>query len=111
MKLRTVNQEDFGKLDGPYDVVVSASGYESRARFLATRLADRKVRISSRYAFAFKEHTQVCARPENDRCFSALGYNLLPCSGSSTLDARECFNSALLPLRACLKSQLFSQTA
>lgn len=99
MKLRTVGQPERADLCGPYDAVICSSGYESRARFVASQLAKGEVAIGSRYVLAFKEHDQALARPENDKRFRELGYKSLPCSGRSAPEVREYFESALLPLK------------
>src|SRR5258706_10900189 len=99
MFLHSVYQDEFAKVEGPYDLAVCASGYESRARFVATELAQRNIEVRSKFVFTFKEHMQDCARGANDRCFKELNYKDLPCSGRSTMDARKCFESALHDLK------------
>lgn len=99
MILRKVHQNSPSELATFYDAVVCASGYESRARFIATQLAEKHVRIANRYVFAFKEHNTDCARPENDRRFHELHYKPVLCSGSSTEEAKRCFESILLPIK------------
>jgi hypothetical protein len=95
MKLQIVQQRDFGRLSGPYDAIISASGYESRARFVAEQLNKNEVVAKKKFAFAFKEHVNECARIENDEFFTQFGYKLLPCSGRSTIEAHKCFEVAL----------------
>src|SRR5258706_16361665 len=98
MKLQTLRQNDFATLDHPYDLVVGAFGYESRARFVATELSKKTGTSSNKYVFAFKEHPDDCARLENDRVFQDLGYKPLRCSGGSASEVRDCFEKALVPL-------------
>src|SRR5581483_9012229 len=54
------------------DVFLCATGYETRARFIAERLAPS---ARSRLAVGFPDQ-RVLARDENDRWFKAAGYDL-----------------------------------
>jgi hypothetical protein len=106
MKLCKINQRTFGQLCDHYDVVVCSSGYESRARYVATQLAEKRVVSANRYVLAFKEHTQECARPDNDRGFEKLGFIPFACSGHSTAEVRACFESALIPVNGLKSARL-----
>jgi hypothetical protein len=99
MKLRTVNQDPFKEKGGYYDAVICASGYESRARNMAERLDAGGYKIRNKYAWAFTEHNNNCARPANDKCFEKLGYALVPCGGNSVFDVHQAFASVLTSIQ------------
>lgn len=95
MNLQRIQQRPFTDTVDRYDVVICASGYESRARYVATQFAEKQTKFSNRYVLGFKEHATACARPQNDRTFHSLGYTPIACSGHSTAEARSCFDTAL----------------
>jgi len=82
MKLQRADQisaSDLRNID--FNVVLAASGYESRATYVARNLdlhgAQKKV------AFAFSDRI-VLARRQNDRDFRRLGFELIKSAGSSS---------------------------
>lgn len=99
MKLRSIRQPTIVEPGRKYDLIIVASGYESRARFVAQKLSDEGITIDYKVAIAFREHPLDGARPDNDAAFAALGFQFLPCSGSSTTEVKKCFESALLPVK------------
>lgn len=100
MKLQNIHQREFLETPVSYDIVIAASGYESRAKYVAGMLDEKGVKIANRFALAFTEHLSDCARPGNDKAFTMLGYELLPCSGHSAENAHECFRKALSRLKS-----------
>jgi len=70
------------------DLIIAASGYESRAICITeyfTTLHSEKV------VLAFKDHARDHARKENDRYFSEGGYKFISCSAKSTPDYKSVF--------------------
>lgn len=61
------------------DLVICASGFESRATHLARKLEG--IDCAERVAFGFKDR-KILARQRNDRVFSELGYETIESRGS-----------------------------
>lgn len=80
MNISSVEELPFSALASDYNLVIAASGYESRARFVAEALGF-SVPGAIRIALAFAEHSGACARPQNDEKFRELGYALVICHG------------------------------
>lgn len=89
MKLSKFEQIDFNKSSKEYDLVLTASGYESRARFVAESISDEGSLSCTRLVLSFEEHEKECARPENDAVFNRLGYKSYLCHGSSDADVNQ----------------------
>jgi hypothetical protein len=98
MNICAVEQLPFDAAATHYDVVIVASGYESRARFVAVNLRERNVPIDKRIVLSFAEHTQECARPENDAVFEQLGYESVVCRGGSVDEVLNAVSIALAKL-------------
>jgi hypothetical protein len=62
------------------DVVIAASGYETRARYVADKLGEIGQR---RICFGFREHAEVETRKRNDKVFKEYNYEAIPASGGN----------------------------
>ncbi|TXJ28975.1 MAG: hypothetical protein E6Q24_04675 [Chitinophagaceae bacterium] len=62
-----------------FDLVIVASGYESRARYLAEQYA---IEASSKLALQFLEHSNDAVRMENDIFFQSNGFSFTQISGN-----------------------------
>lgn len=78
MNLSSFQQIDISELPGCVDAVIAASGYESRATFLAHSLTG--IGCHQLIAVAFDDR-RVLYRERNDRRFRKLGYELPPSRG------------------------------
>lgn len=100
MKICAINRPATGSISDEYDLVLVASGYESRARYIAEKsalIAQGSSRGTTRVAIGFLEHKEAHARKTNDAAFHALGYSILELSGSSN-DAGRIFIDSLRQL-------------
>lgn len=95
MKLSAINRLEPPVLRGGYDLVVAASGYETRARYVAEVLESNKCQLGHRIVLTFYEHDKDCARPENDRTFARLHYRPVICRGASAEEAEQAFLEGL----------------
>ena len=97
MRLASVKQLE--TLDQPqgYDLVICASGYESRAVAVvkSLQLANDNITGQHRIVMAFSEHIDAHARKGNDECFRSLGFLEKLCSGSSAEAAATIISSCL----------------
>ncbi len=69
-----------------YDLIVCASGYESRASHLASQL---KSKNSRRIVFGFEEHSNTPTRKVNDARFSELEFEPRMLSEKDSLEAKR----------------------
>jgi hypothetical protein len=86
MKLSAFEQLPFTEAMNGYDLIVAASGYETRARFVAENIGAQGTNVCTCLALAFAEHRSEGVRPENDAVFQSLGYKLVLCRGRSDED-------------------------
>jgi len=99
MKLCTFEQLQFSESLKGYDLIVTASGYESRARFVAEKIGHQEPGPCTRLVLSFAEHKKECARPENDAVFEGLGYKSSLCQGRSDAEVTKVVAHALENLR------------
>jgi hypothetical protein len=95
MKLSLFEQLDFAESSKSYDLIVTASGYESRARFVAETIGAQGSSGCARLVLSFAEHLKECARPENDAAFERLGYKPFLCHGRSDEEVSQVIAGAL----------------
>ena len=96
MKLSSVDQKAECQFNSRYDLVIVASGYESRSIRVAQLLEDEAVIISSKLVIGFEEHTDSCSRRDNDEALGRLGYRAISCSGKSESKSKKIFDSYLV---------------
>jgi len=107
MKLCRISQAELDPSGDAYDLIICASGYESRSRFVASRIEPQLGESRpAKFVFAFKEHEWDCARPDNDRAFKSWSYTQILCSGRSTIDAGNAFGQALKSLGRVSKAKI-----
>ena len=106
MNIISVEQLPIEAVSDGYDLVIMASGYESRGRFLAETLRDRGSPLANRLVFAFAEHPQACARPANDAIFKELGYESVLCRGGADEEVTQSLISAFERLKNVGKARV-----
>lgn len=99
MRLSEFEQVDFPSALKEYDLIVTASGYESRARFVAEWIGSQVDSSCSCIVLSFEEHLNESARPQNDAVFKRLGYKSFLCRGRSDEEVYRVVASAFENLR------------
>ena len=99
MNLFAFEQVPFSESSKGYDLIVAASGYESRARFVAEAVGAKKTSICNYLVLSFTEHRNECARSKNDATFEELGYRPFLCRGRSDEEVSQIVADALEKLR------------
>lgn len=87
MDISSLKQPDFQSIiNREIDLVICASGYETRAGHLARNL--KKCKKAKLLCFAFEENRDVAARDQNDKKYKSLGYKevLLPGHSSKVVE-------------------------
>ncbi len=75
MRIENIDQPSADKLiTGEEDLVLVASGYESRSRFIAELTKDSINAKPQKHAWAFVEHAETETRKANDRLLKSLDY-------------------------------------
>jgi hypothetical protein len=93
VKLTSTRQVDWeASCSQPYDMLIAASGYESRATYVSTTLD--LTRIARKVAVAFHDRP-VLARASNDRYFAKNGFDIINSAGSDGKAFRETILSQL----------------
>lgn len=75
-----VELSDVSKVE--FDLIVGASGYESRATFIPSELQNLGVAATRKVALTFPDRVTL-SRPANDAQFAQLGYTITPADGNS----------------------------
>lgn len=99
MKLCAFEQLAFTESSKVYNLIVTASGYESRARFVAEAIGAQDTSTCTCLVLSFAEHKSECARPENDAAFERLGYIPFLCRGRSDTEVSQVVAGAFEKLR------------
>ena len=76
MTLYKVEQIQYHEIDKDlyYDVLIVASGYETRARFLSENI---RINASKKYAISFNTHEDKYSKQDNDSYFKNSGFELV----------------------------------
>jgi hypothetical protein len=83
MELNTTVQVTLNDLAAQsFDILIAASGYETRSIFLAQRISS--VQVNKKVVLAFSERKEEFSRPFNDKVFVQLGFEFIPSSMNST---------------------------
>jgi hypothetical protein len=90
VKLVGCTDEPLSDVSEPFGFVLCASGFERRARFVATELAARGLLPSAemRYVLTFGDRA-VLSRPDNDLEFARLGFRSIPVTGTDIAPIRR----------------------
>ncbi len=84
MNITSIGHGTLTDCDARYDLIIVASGYETRARFVAEQLPVRLLHSGTeKIVFSFNEHRNVLARRTNDEQFAIRGYREVLCNGGS----------------------------
>ncbi|MEI3800522.1 MULTISPECIES: hypothetical protein [unclassified Chitinophaga] len=85
MNIRRTKQVSLAEIRNiPFDIVIMASGYESRASFLANIINDENIKFTEKIVLGFKESFDDPIRKNNDKIFTDLGYTIDELSGDET---------------------------
>jgi len=106
VKITTINQIPFGQLDSEYDLMICASGYESRAIYVAEALLSRSANKVNGLVLAFDEHKEILARPQNDKFFEKFRFESKICIGASTENAEVIISEKLHQLKRSKPSKI-----
>lgn len=88
MELNNTVQVTFNELAAQnFDLFIASSGYETRATFLAQRLAE--LFIPKKVVLAFCERSSEISRPLNDTVFTELGFEFVNTSMNSIREINE----------------------
>jgi hypothetical protein len=83
-----------------FDVMIAASGYESRASYFYTKdfvKGDKKV------VFSFAEYNENIVKQTNDMLFDSMSFERITCSGNESKPINEYLNKHLNPKGGRLK--------
>ena len=75
MEQLIIKQLNFSEIIQDIDVIICASGYESRASFLADSLGTNAVKF--KYVLSFKDQKDIPTRIKNDKIFRSHGYQFI----------------------------------
>src|SRR2546423_12114554 len=96
MQIARIGQSSFsGLLSVSHDLALVASGYESRARELASRLTDSEAAVGRRIAWGFEEHADNAVRKINDGAFAKWGFESCLMREADATTAAKCFTDEL----------------
>lgn len=93
MQISKIRQPLFDQLiNEEADIVICASGYETRSSHLAEYFGKLKAR---RIVLGFKEHRDGGSRLNNDQIYEKMNFETRELSGNSSLDAEAMLQAAL----------------
>lgn len=96
MKLTRIAPCDFADLKNTTaDAIIVASGYESRARAVATDINSMKIAPRIRCAWGFMQHQDNKIRRQNDKTLEKLGYHISVISGNDGESTESWIHSLL----------------
>lgn len=101
-KTQQIAKESLSTID--FDLIISASGYETRASYLLkSGILDTSI-IKNRYVLSFMTDTSSQTRVDNDLVFKHNGFISVPCSGSSS---KEIINIVSHTIEASEKQDIY----
>lgn len=92
MELDTTVQTSINELHAQtFDLLIAASGYETRSVFLSQKILSSKVK--RKVVLAFQERRGEISRPDNDIIFKQLGFEFVDASVSSDIEIKRVLNN------------------
>lgn len=93
-KIKQLEKESLSTYD--FDLIITASGYETRASYFVNNCGIDISSIKNRYVLAFTTDLFSITRKENDEVFLKHGFNFIPCAGSSSKEVIDIISHFIL---------------